>query len=1085
MGLLAVSISLTGRLAIDIDGVHADEARLGRLGRLVFAVLVAERHRPVPQAELAAALWGNEAPDDWPAVLDDVVARLRSVLGEAGLDGDDAVRSHFGCYQLRLPRDVAVDVERAAVAVADAERALRAADPGEALRAAREAATVAARPFLDGAGGAWAQRKRDELRSAQVRALEVVSEAASAAGEHEDALAAAEEAIGLARLRESAHQRLIAAHARAGNRLAALRAFERCRALLADELGATPSPETEASYRALLGDAIVVEGSVRSNLPEQATSFVGREDAIGEVRGLLATSRLVTLTGPAGVGKSRLAHRIATGLVGEHPDGVWLVDLAGLRDPALVADRILSTLGVPEVPGASSADSLLRQLTGRRALLVLDNCEHLAAACSALVDNLLATCLALKVLAASRQPLSSGRERVWAVPALSSEEAQRLFRERAGAPAPATLCDLLQGVPLAIELAAAGGRAAGAGDLAELASRLAAGDQDDPLATLLAWSYERLPPPAQALFDGLSVFAGGFTEEAARTVCGDGGEDVAATLDTLDGAALVSTEANGARHRVHETVRQHGAARLGARGDQDAVRTRQLAWAVYLAESAEAGLEGAEQTRWLAVLDTEHDNVRVALDWAATSGQAALGLRLAAALVRYWEIRGYLSEGRDRLRVWVNAGIEDPALRAKALNAAAVLAQRQHDLDAARSSYEESLVIRRTLDDRLGTSVALHGLANLAVADDDFATAQALFEENLSIGRELGHRRMVAASLMNLGVLAHYAVMRQRRPADAAGAEAKARYEASLAEYRALGDRYGEALALENLGGLGPFVGDLERSHGWHEESMAIRRELGDKMGIAASARFLATRATWNGEFATARQLHEERLVIERELGNKPNVAEALASLAEIDDREGEHARARRLWNESLELYQDIGDRHAVRATLVAIAGAARQQGDFGRARSALDAADELARELGDQGGLRWHTVARAKLARSEGDLRSALRLAHHAMRLASDEDEPGHLEAAGLELLAGIAVDRREFPRAARLVGAAAGARPADGPGFARPPDPDVETDIAVTRRALRAVPFDALFIQGGAMAPAARRAYARGGVDESGVTG
>ncbi|MGH9223694.1 MAG: ATP-binding protein, partial [Acidimicrobiales bacterium] len=931
----------------------------------------------------------------------------------------------------------------------------------------------------------------------QVRALEVVAEAASAAGEHEQALAAAEEAIGLSRLRESAHQRLIAAHARAGNRPAALRAFERCRVLLAEELGATPSAETEAAYRQLLGDAIVVEGSVRTNLPDRTTTFVGREVELDEIRARLGESRLVTLTGPAGVGKSRLAHRIAAGLVPEQPDGVWLVDLAGLRDPALVADRILSTLGLPELPGASSTESLLQALTGRRALLVLDNCEHLVPACTTLVDALLETGLALRLLAASRVPLGSRQEVAWPVPALPAEAAARLFRDRAGgiefaAGAVAGLCELLMGVPLAIELAAAATRTAPLADVtADLRRRIPTPDED-ALAATLASACERLPAELRTFFDGLSVFAGGFTAEAAVAVCGappaaqaqaQAEVGVHAALDALDRAALVT--ADHGRNRIHETVRQHGGERLSASGDEDHIRSRHLRWAVDLAEVAEAGLEGAAQTHWLAVLDTEHDNIRVAHDWAATSGQAELGLRLAAALVRYWEIRGHLREGRARLARWTDVPLGDAALRAKALNAAAVLAQRQHDLDAARASYEESLVIRRTLEDRVGASVALHGLANLAVADDDFATARTLFEENLAIGRELGHRRMVAASLMNLGVLAHYSVIRNREPASRAGTDAKAFYEASLAAYRELGDRYGEALALENLGGLGPFLGDLEGSHARHEESMAIRRELGDKMGIAASARFLATRATWNGEFATARQLHEERLVIERELGNEPNMAEALASLAEIADREGDHAQARRLLNESVELYQEIGDRGAVRTVLALIADVARHQGDWARSRAALDAADRLARELGEVSSLRWHTVPRAKLARREGDLRTALRLSHEAMALAEREDVPGWLEAASLELLAGLSVDQREFPRAARLLGAAAATRPGHAPGFTAPEftpprDPDVDRDRNTSRDTLGHPLFEALFGEGQALAPAARRAYARGGVDE-----
>jgi DNA-binding SARP family transcriptional activator/plastocyanin len=257
---MAVDISLLGRLAIEVDGVAADDRRLGDLGRIALAYLALERHRPIARDELAEALWGEDLPATWEAALRGVVSRLRSVLTAAGLDGPGVVRSQFGCYQFRLSGEIGIDVERVAEAVAAAEGALEAGAAHEARTAASEAAHLAGRRFLPGASGAWVERRQDELATLGVRALELLSDAASACADHGTAVASGERAIALAPLRESSHQRVMAAHAAAGNRGAALRAYQRCRELLVEELGVCPSAGTEALYVRLLGDEAVVVG---------------------------------------------------------------------------------------------------------------------------------------------------------------------------------------------------------------------------------------------------------------------------------------------------------------------------------------------------------------------------------------------------------------------------------------------------------------------------------------------------------------------------------------------------------------------------------------------------------------------------------------------------------------------------------------------------------------------------------------------------------------------------------------------------------------------------------------------------------
>jgi len=336
-------------------------------------------------------------------------------------------------------------------------------------------------------------------------------------------------------------------------------------------------------------------------------------------------------------------------------------------------------------------------------------------------------------------------------------------------------------------------------------------------------------------------------------------------------------------------------------GMEDRARTGQLRWAAGLAEAAEAGLEGPDQSRWLEVLDAEHDNLRAALGWAIGHPGDENGLRTAASLWRYWEIRGLLSEGRAHLEALLTDG-NPTALRAKALNSAGVLSQSQGDLAAARAFYHQALSIREGLDDLVGVAAALNGLGNVAVGENDLVGARVIFEANLVTSRTLGDPRIIAASLMNLGVVAQLLVVSGRIDPAEGVADAHAYYLQCLDLYRRLDDRRGISQALENLGALAPYQGDDAGAHACLEESLVLRRELRDRSGIAASARFLGHLALRNGEYRTARSLHEECLAIESDLGNRLLMVADLASLAEIAQGEGDHSEARRLAESALRM---------------------------------------------------------------------------------------------------------------------------------------------------------------------------------------
>ncbi|CAN5791636.1 BTAD domain-containing putative transcriptional regulator [soil metagenome] len=924
-------ITLTGAVSIadDAGRSYLSGADLGPRGRTALAFLVLERDRPVPRAELADAVWAEGVPPTWRAALRGVLARVRSALTVTSLPQVVLTCAH-GCYQLALPTGVVVDVE---AAVADLQSARSALELGDAehgrLRAAR-AVAVARRGFLPGTSGGWVERRQAELRELRVEALEILSDAAAALENLAGALHAAEEALSVQPLRESAHVRAMTAHARAGNDGEALRAYERCRKILVEELGACPSGATEAAYLDLLGAEAPPRSSrsdATGNLPAALTSLVGRKEPIEELTRLLSATRLLTLSGTGGVGKSRLAAEVADRARARLPDGVWLVELAGLRDGSLVAHQVRSALGLPDPSGRDTVASLAGHLADRRLLLVLDNCEHLVAAVAELVQSVLRACPGVRALATSREPLGVSGETVWRVPPLAipgpdpggnlgellDYAGVRLFADRAAIAAPgidlgpvaagvAEICRRLDGLPLAIELAAALVQAIG---VEEIASRLddrfrllSSGPRVGPvrhrsLRAALDWSHDACSPEERRVFRSLSVFASGFTLEAVEATCAYPGEhiDAACSLSSLVARSLVVVERPGGsvRYRLLETVRQYAAERLGSGTARTEARAGHLRWAMALAGAAEAELGGPRQGTWLEILDIEHDNLRVALDRAVSGHSAVDGARLAASLSRFWEVRGHLSEGRARLDAHLSCD-PPPPLRATLLTAAGILAQRQGDRTVARQRYQASLSLRRGLGDCLGAVSAQVGLGNLAVGEGDLEAAQACFEESLAIGRRLGDTLVTAASLLNLGVVTQFQVEGNHIARCQGVARAQKYYEEALDLYHELGDRHGVALALENLGVLALFGDDVPGSRRLLEESLDIRRKLGDQVGIAAATRFLSQLALRRGDHAGARDLQEECLAIDRALGNTALVAADLANLATIAQQEGERA---------------------------------------------------------------------------------------------------------------------------------------------------------------------------------------------------
>jgi non-specific serine/threonine protein kinase len=615
-------------------------------------------------------------------------------------------------------------------------------------------------------------------------------------------------------------------------------------------------------------------GSARPprRLPAPRTTFIGRTEEVAALVALLATPgvRLVTLTGAPGIGKTRLALEVARQLAPRLPGGVAFVDLAPLTDPAQVLPAVAQALGVRDLPGQDLLETVPAALGERETLLLLDNFEQVLPAAGT-VARLLDLGAGLAVLVTSRAPLRVGGEREFPVPPLglpgagTAEErlaapAVALFLDRARAVRPdfvaaesvaevvAELCVRLDGLPLAIELAAARVRHLPPPMiLRRLGSRLdlLVGGRDAPprhatLRHAIGWSYELLAPEERALFRRLAVFAGGCTLEAVRAVVAEEAEerglldDLAALVDN----SLVQQEPlddGEARFRMLETVRQFALEQLQATGEADAIARRHAAYYATLAEMAERALTGPEQAVWLERLEREHDNLRGALGYRLGTGEAEAALALAATLGRFWERHGYALEGLDWLRRAIEAAPDAaPALRARALNAAGNLSRSRGDYPTALTCYERTLALRREAGDERGVAMALNNLGVVAKDQGDYARARAYLEESLVLKRRLGEQRGVAVTLNNLGLVA-------KTQGDLATAEAA--LAEGLDHFRDLGDAWGQALTLNNMGALAAAAGDYERALALHKTSLASWRAMGEKWGVAESLEGLARAA--------------------------------------------------------------------------------------------------------------------------------------------------------------------------------------------------------------------------------------------------
>ncbi len=925
-----LQITLFGPIQVRVEGQFFPKLR-SRKALWLLALLALREGAPTTRERLAFALWPDSETGSALANLRVVVSELRQALDNQG-------------ERLIVPNrsQLALDIRDVTIDALEFDQAFKNRD------FARMAGLYQGE-LLEGCAEEWAVQERRVRQEQALTALQTLGDQDMQVGNYVEAFDWYQRALTLNPLRDEPLRGVMRALVAKGDTNGALQAYREFANLLRRDMGGIPDEQTAQLYARLRKKSRQTheqrppapprDAPVIGSVPHPLSPLIGREDEGNEVVSKLRLNRLISLTGVGGIGKTRLAIEVASEVRPIFPDGVWFVPLEALSEGTQVVQAIISALDFRVETNTSPLEALIKGLRSKRILLVLDNCEHLLEACAEVCETLLRTCGELRLLVTSREALGISGESIYRVPGLSipapeslpqhgatrtrvalSYESVALFVERAqsvasdflldadNAASVASICARLEGIPLAIELAAVQASAMSvvsiAGRLEDMLRPFVAGHRaphprQQTVRATLDWSYELLNPDERRVLARLSVFVGGWTLEAAESVIADEAlvseaierARVASLLRSLVDKSLVVFQPRQDRYRLLEPVRQYAAEHLFSSGEKHAVQASHQAWFLHFAEQAEVGLEGADQGLWTQNISVEEENLGAAMD------ETEVGLKIAGAISRFWYIRGEFEKGLGRLQHALAECLEPTVARRKACYMTSALLHCQGKYDEARLYCLEALSIAEHIEDRRGAALALNSLAMIARQLNDHDQERIYRAQSLLIFRELGDRRGIVGAIMNdAHGLLHRGDYRHARPI----------LQEALPLISEIGNLTTICVIHLQLGVVECFMGNYEAAQTHYETCRELQESLGSKRGVAMALQGLGNIKNVLGHTEAAQNFYLQALDLFRGVGDRPGEAETLCGLVDLENQELHLASAKVLMQESMDLIREL-----------------------------------------------------------------------------------------------------------------------------------------------------------------------------------